>query len=42
MLPNLQETTDLVTFNEEKLNERIHFVCSAYNFEKNISLLRIV
>ena len=31
MLPNLLETTDLVIFNEEELNGRIHFVCSAYN-----------
>ena len=28
MLPNLQETADLVTFNEEILNGKLHFLCS--------------
>ena len=26
--PNLQETTDLVTFTEEILNGKLHFLCS--------------
>ena len=28
MRPNLQETTDLVTFTEEILNKKLHFLCS--------------
>ena len=28
MLPNLQETVDLVTFTEEILNGKVHFLCS--------------
>ena len=29
MLPNLQETADLVTFTEEILNGKLHFLYSA-------------
>ena len=28
MLPNLQEAADLVTFSEETLNGKLHFLCS--------------
>ena len=28
MWPNLQETADLVTFTEETLNGKLHFLCS--------------
>ena len=28
MWPNLQETTDLVTFTEEIFNEKLRFLCS--------------
>ena len=28
MWPNAQETADLVTFTEEILNEKVHFLCS--------------
>ena len=28
MWPNLQETADLVTFTEETLNKKLHFLCS--------------
>ena len=28
MWPNMQETFDLVTFTEEILNEKLHFLCS--------------
>ena len=28
MSPNLQETADLVTFTEEILNGKLHFLCS--------------
>ena len=28
MLPNLQETADLVTFTKEILNRKLHFLCS--------------
>ena len=28
MWPNTQETADLVTFNEEILNGKLHFLCS--------------
>ena len=31
MWPNPQETTDLVTFTEETLNEKFYFLCSAVN-----------
>ena len=31
MWPNLQETADLVTFTEEILNGKLHFLCSASN-----------
>ena len=30
MWPNPQETGDLVTFPEEMLNGKLHFLCSAY------------
>ena len=36
MLPNSQETADLVTFTEETLNGKLHFLCSKeylLNFE---------
>ena len=29
MWPNLQETADLVTFTEEILNAKLHFLCNA-------------
>ena len=29
MCPNPQETADLVTFTEQTLNEKLHFLCSA-------------
>ena len=31
MLPNPQETADLVTFTEEILNGKLHFLCSENN-----------
>ena len=31
MWPNPQETADLVTFTEEILNEKLHFLCSESN-----------
>ena len=30
MLPNLQETADLVPFTEEILNGKLHFLCSVF------------
>ena len=30
MWPNPQETADLVTFTEETLNEKIHFLCAVF------------
>ena len=30
MWPNPQETADLVTFTEEILNGKLHFLCSEY------------
>ena len=30
MWPNSQETADLVTFTEEILSGKLHFLCSAY------------
>ena len=34
MWPNPQETADLVTFTEEILNEKLHFLCSVLQEEK--------
>ena len=31
MGPNQQETADLVTFTEEILNVKLHFLCSDFN-----------
>ena len=31
MRPNPQESADLVTFNEEILNEKLHFLCNKKN-----------
>ena len=36
MLPNLQETVDLVTFTEEILKGKLHFLCSGYSDEENL------
>ena len=33
MWPNLQETTDLVTFTEEILNGKLHILCSVIRYE---------
>ena len=33
MLPNLQEIVDMVTFTQEVLNGKLHFLCSAYYFD---------
>ena len=30
MWPNPQETEDMVTFMEEILNEKLHFLCNVY------------
>ena len=32
MWPNPRETADLVTFTEEFLNGKLHFLCSDWNF----------
>ena len=39
MLPNPQETADLLTFTEEILNRNIQFLCSAFFFGTNFFLL---
>ena len=31
MSPNPQETAELVTFIEETINEKLHFLCSVYS-----------
>ena len=37
MWPNRQETADLVTFTEEFLNEKFHFLCSdVRDFDKTL------
>ena len=36
MLPNPQETVDLVTFTEEILHGKLHFLCSATQINKEI------
>ena len=33
MWPNTQETTDLVTFTEEILDEKLHFFCVVFGFQ---------
>ena len=33
MCPNLQETADLVTFTEEILNEKLHFLCNVQDIQ---------
>ena len=33
MWPNLQFTADLVSFTEEILNGKLHFLCSALDYE---------
>ena len=40
MLPNPQETADLVIFTEEFLNVKLHFLCSVTNYQ-NLSLYRL-
>ena len=40
MLPNPQETADLVIFTEEFLNVKLHFLCSFTNYH-NLSLYRL-
>ena len=43
MRPNLHFPADLVTFTEEILNEKLHFLCSAVKvFLKFVSYLQIV
>ena len=36
MWPNPQETADLVTFTDENLNRKLHFLCSVFSFLKFI------
>ena len=33
MWPNTQDTADLVTFTEENLNRKLHFLCSEINID---------
>ena len=35
MWPNLQETADFVTFTEEILNGKLHFLCIAWTYVIN-------
>ena len=35
MLPNPLETADLVTFTEEILNGKLHFLCTMFHCHKN-------
>ena len=37
MWPNPQETADLVTFTEEVLNGKPHFLCSVYSVWKEVT-----
>ena len=39
MWPNPRETTDLITFTEEILNEKLHFLCSEYSCLLNRTLV---
>ena len=36
--PNPHETADLVTFTEEILNRKLHFLCSGSRFESHVIL----
>ena len=36
MWPYPQDTADLVTFTEENLNGKLHFLCSAWMYALNI------
>ena len=41
MWQNLQETVDLVTFTEEILNGKLHFLCSGVTFfPQNVKKIR--
>ena len=40
MWPNLQSTADLVTFTEEILNGKLHFLCSDVSIGSFFSLVR--
>ena len=40
MRPNPQETADLVTFTEEVLNEKLHFLCSVRWSQTNDHVLQ--
>ena len=39
MLPNLQFPADLVTFTEEILNGKLHFLCSVFGVIPGIAML---
>ena len=39
MWPNPQETADLITFTEEILNGKLHFLCSVH-YEKILDFLK--
>ena len=41
MWPNPQETADLVTFTEEILNGKLHFLCSGYSSSTGSPLQKI-
>ena len=41
MLPNPHEAADLVTFTEEMLNGKLHFLCSVL-ISNDYDLLRVV
>ena len=41
MLPNSQETADLVTFTEEILNGKLHFLCSDMLVMENQKVMEI-
>ena len=40
MLPNPLETADLVTFTEEILNGKLHFLCTMFHCHKIFILLK--
>ena len=33
---SIMETADLVTFTEEILNEKLHFLCAVYTFHQHV------
>ena len=42
MWPNPQETADLVTYTEEILNGKLHFLCSEYDEFNKVIIQKLI